>query len=161
MPKRLANEDNDGVVFVVVDAGVVQVAVLFVLVVFVVDDALETAAAAAAAASKNIFIDGSPDSILLLKPKLAKFEKFGLDFPVAFNALAYVLAKSEEAACCCCLLEVPAAAANERLFKRFDAFMLEKFELLVLVEAEELGVCEARLSLVRVRIEDELLGDMD
>ena len=87
MPNRLANEDNDGVVDVVVDAGVVQVTVLLVLVVFVEEVAFETAAAAAAAASKNIFIDGSPESMLLLKPKLAKFAKLGLDLPVAFKAL--------------------------------------------------------------------------
>lgn len=54
-----------------------------------------------------------------------------------------------------------AAAVNERLFNRFDAFMLAKLGLLVLVDVEELGVCEARLSLVRVRIDDELLGDND
>ena len=89
-PKRLANEDSDGVVEVVVVLATVVVVVLLEL-----DDVvelLETDAAAAAAASKNIFIDGKLESMLLLKPKFANdaaaFEK--LDFPelLALNALA-------------------------------------------------------------------------
>lgn len=68
LPKRLANEDNDGVVVVALELATVVV----LLLVFVdVAEVFDTAAAAAAAASKNIFIDGKPDSMLLLKPKFA------------------------------------------------------------------------------------------
>src|SRR5699024_7637218 len=94
--------------------------------------------------------------------KLANWEAVELDMfdeldllALEPNAFAYELAKSEAAVCCCLLVGVPEAeaAAIDRLLRRLEAFRLAK-----LVEDEE---ADARLSLVRVRIELPALDDID